>query len=48
MTKHKNLPSIPLPNGWPRRVKATMLHVISLVQYALAYTRSWAVNSPIT
>ena len=24
-----------------------MLHVIALAQYAMAYTRSWAVNSPV-
>ena len=24
-----------------------MLHVIALAQYAIAYTRSWAVNCPI-
>ena len=48
MTNNRNPPRITLPRGWPRRVKSAMLHVISLAQYATAFTRSWAVNSPIT
>jgi hypothetical protein len=40
MEKPKNLPGIALPDGWPRRVKAATLHIVSLAQYALAYTRS--------
>ena len=36
---------IPLPRAWPRRVRSAMLGVISLAQYATAYTRSWAANS---
>ncbi len=47
MTKYKNPLRIPLPRGWARRVKSTMLHVVSLAQYATAYTRSWAVNCQI-
>ncbi|MEE9296574.1 MAG: hypothetical protein V3W34_16645 [Phycisphaerae bacterium] len=47
MTKHTNPPRIPLPQGWPRRVKSAMLHVISLAQYSMAYTRGGAANSPI-
>ncbi|MEE9294615.1 MAG: hypothetical protein V3W34_06615 [Phycisphaerae bacterium] len=47
MTKHTNPPRIPLPRGWPRRVKSAMLHVISLAQYSMAYTRGWAANSPV-
>ncbi len=43
----QNPAAIPLPRGWPRRVKSAMLHVISLAQYAAVFTRSWAVNSPI-
>ena len=38
---------IPLPRGWPGRVKSATLHVISLAQFALAYTRGWAVNSQV-
>jgi putative transposase len=47
MAKQKKPPAISLPRGWPRRVKSTMLHVISLAQFALAYTRGWAVNSQV-
>lgn len=36
---------IPLPDGWPRRVKSAVLNVISLAQYAIIYTQSWAANS---
>ena len=39
-------PEIPLPRGWPSRVKSAILHVISLAQFTLAYTRGWAANSP--
>jgi len=38
-------PRIPLPKGWPTRVKSAMLHVISLAQDAAVYTHSWAVDS---
>lgn len=44
---HRNSVRIPLPRGWRGRVRSGMLHVISLAQFALAYTRSWAVNSPV-
>ncbi len=44
MAKQKNPPRIPLPHGWSRSVKSAMLHVLSLAQYAMAYTHSWAVN----
>ncbi len=47
MTNSENPPRITLPRGWPGRVKSAMLHVISLAQYATAFTRSWAVNSSI-
>ena len=36
---------IPLPRGWPSRVKSAILHVISLAQFTAAYTRGWAANS---
>ena len=47
MEKQKNSAKLPLPHGWPERVKSAMLHVTSLAQYAVAYTRGWAVNSRI-
>ena len=39
MSKQRNLPRIPVPHDWPCRVKSTILHVISLAQFAMAYTR---------
>jgi hypothetical protein len=35
-----------IPPSWPQSVQAAILQVIALAQYALAYTRSWAANSP--
>jgi hypothetical protein len=37
---------IPLPKGWPETVKSAVLHVISLAQFATAFTRGWAADSP--
>ncbi len=48
MPRYTNPPRIPLPGGWPLHVKSAMLRLISLAQYASAYTRGWAVNSPIS
>jgi transposase InsO family protein len=36
-----------LPKQWTRSVKSALVHAISLAQYALVYTRSWAGNSKI-
>lgn len=36
---------VPLPKNWNRHVKSAILHVVSLTQYAVAYTRSWAADS---
>ena len=41
----KKPPTIPLPEAWTKHVRTAMLHVISLAQYATAYTRSWAADS---
>ena len=41
----KKPPAIPLPKSWTKHVRTAMLHVISLAQYATAYTRSWAADS---
>ncbi len=38
-------PRIPLPKSWNKHVRSSLLHVISLAQYATAYTSGWAVNS---
>ncbi len=45
MTKCTNPPGILLPADWSQHARSAMLHVISLAQFALAYTRGWAVNS---
>jgi hypothetical protein len=37
--------TIPLPKGWPRRVRSAVIHVMSLTQFSLITTRSWAANS---
>ena len=41
----KKPPTIPLPRSWTKHVRSAMLHVVSLAQYATAYTRSWAADS---
>ncbi|MDA1052747.1 MAG: DDE-type integrase/transposase/recombinase [Planctomycetota bacterium] len=38
------LTTIPLPKAWNRHVKSAVLNVISLAQYATAYTRGWAAD----
>ncbi len=37
-------PRIPLPKGWNKHVRSSLLHVISLAQFALAYTRCWGAD----
>jgi transposase InsO family protein len=44
MAQRDNVGEIPLPQAWPRRVKSAVLHVGALAQYAVAYTRGWAIN----
>ncbi len=34
-------PRIPLPNAWNKHLLSSLLHVISLAQFAAAYTRGW-------
>ena len=34
-----------LPRSWPSKVRSAMLHVVSLAQYAVISTRSWAADS---
>ena len=36
---------LPLPKGWPERVRSAVLNAISLAQFSIIYTRSWAANS---
>jgi hypothetical protein len=47
MAKHHDPGGIPLPNGWPQRVRSALLHVVALAQFGLAYSRSWAVKGRI-
>ncbi len=47
MTKRTNPPEILLPADWSQHARSAMLHVISLAQFALSYTRGWAVNSQV-
>ena len=37
--------SLPLPRGWPRRVRSAVVQVISLARTSLALTQSWASES---
>ena len=46
MPAKSSTPAIPLRRGWSSHVKSAMLHVISLAQLTLTYTRGWAANSP--
>jgi transposase InsO family protein len=41
----KQMPKVPLPKSWNKHVKSAIVHVVSLAQYATAYTRSWAADS---
>ena len=45
MSTSQETPNIPLPKGWTKQVRSAVLHVISLAQYAAAYTRGWAADS---
>jgi hypothetical protein len=47
MSRQPDAPQVPLPRGWSQQVKSTVLHVIVLAQYAMSYTRGWAIDSPI-
>ncbi len=37
--------NIPLPKGWPRRVRSAVIQVVSLAHFSLITTRSWAADS---
>ena len=36
---------VPLPKGWPQTVRSAVIHAISLAQFSLTHTRSWAANN---
>ena len=38
-------PGLPLPKGWPRRVRAAVVHAISLAQASLTLAHGWAAKS---
>ena len=48
MSRNQKTPHIPLPKGWTKHVRSTVLHVLSLAQYAAVYTRGWAADSTNT
>ena len=48
MPSDTSYPHIHLPKSWPESVRAAMIQVVSLAQYAASYTRSWAADSPLT
>ena len=33
---------VPLPKDWPRIIRSAVIHTISLAQFSLTHTRSWA------
>ncbi len=37
--------SLPLPRGWPRRIRSAAVHAISLANFALATALGWAAQS---
>ena len=45
MPSPARLSSIPLPKGWPRTVRSAVIHAISLAQFSLTHTRSWATTT---
>jgi len=47
MQVRKQIPrkaAIPLPKGWPRRVRSAVIQTISLARTSMTHTRSWAAN----
>ena len=36
---------LPLPKGWPERVRSAVVNVISLAHFSITYTRNWAANN---
>jgi len=45
MPSNHKPPTIAFPKNWAAYVKSAVLHVISLAQFATAYTRGWAADS---
>lgn len=36
---------LPLPHGWPRRVRSAVVHAVSLAHASLTVTHGWAANN---
>jgi len=45
MSRSQRPSVLPLPRGWPRRVRSAVVHVISLARTSLALTQGWASES---
>ncbi|MHC4137674.1 MAG: helix-turn-helix domain-containing protein [Planctomycetota bacterium] len=45
MPRHTLHLDLPLPKGWPRRVRSAVLHAISIARYSLTTAHGWAANS---
>ena len=45
MLSNRAISKVPLPTGWPRRVRSAVIHAIALAQASLAHARSVAANS---
>jgi putative transposase len=45
MAATTSVTALPLPHGWPRRVRSAVVHAISLAHTSLTATHGWAANS---
>ncbi len=36
---------LPLPKGWPNRIRSAVIHAVSLANFSLTFARSVAANS---
>jgi len=45
MAATSRINALPLPHGWPRRVRSAVVHAISLAHTSLTSARGWAANS---
>jgi len=45
MAATSRVSTLPLPHGWPRRVRSAVVHAISLAHFSITATRGWAANS---
>jgi hypothetical protein len=47
MLRSAQIRPVPLPRGWPRRVRPAVVQIISLARTSLALTQGWASESPL-